>query len=65
MYDQQLAYWRSVYPAESFCIVSFEMLESEPLRTLEVVSRFIGLREQSWSSVIGTVRNTSLAAVVC
>ena len=64
MYDQQLAYWRSVYPAESFCIVSFEMLESEPVRTLEVVSGFLGLREYNWASETGTVRNTSLAAVV-
>ena len=64
MYDQQLAYWRSVYPAESFCIVSFEMLNSEPVRTLEVVSGFLGLREYNWSSVIGTVGNNSRADAV-
>ena len=64
MYDQQLAYWRSVYPAESFCIVSFEMLESEPVRTLEVVSGFIGLREYNWASVTRMVPKITYAGAV-
>jgi hypothetical protein len=65
MYDQQLAYWRSVYPAEDFCIVSYDMFSKEPTRTLQVVSDFIGLREFNWQSVIGTARNNSAASTVC
>jgi hypothetical protein len=64
LYDQQLAYWRSVYPADYFCVVSFEMLLAKPVWMMRVVSAFIGLREYDWLSV-HKVGNNSRAATVC
>jgi hypothetical protein len=40
------------------------MFNAEPLRTLDVLSKFLGLREFNWQSKIGTAVNTSFADVV-
>jgi hypothetical protein len=65
MYDQQLALWRRYFPSRSLCIVSYEMLNDEPARALDVVSRFIGLADFKWQDIVGSIRNTSYADTVC
>jgi hypothetical protein len=59
MYDQQLAYWRSGFPAVYFCVVAFEFLTGETAKALDVIAQFIGLRDFDWSTVVGLIPNTS------
>jgi hypothetical protein len=41
------------------------MLNNEPVRALDVVSRFIGLADFKWQDIVGSIRNTSFADTVC
>jgi hypothetical protein len=54
-----------MYQDENFCVVSFELFLSDPLQTLQLVSRFVGLRDFDWHSVLGDAVNISRAGVVC
>jgi hypothetical protein len=65
MYDHQLAYWRTVYPAESFCIVSFEMTQEKPVAALHTIADFLGLDDFKWKYSVNQVRNMSHADEVC
>jgi hypothetical protein len=57
LYDHQLALWRTVYPDEFFCVVSFEMLQDHTESMLQTIAAFLGLRTDiDWNA-----QNTSLA----
>jgi hypothetical protein len=63
MYDQHLAYWRSHFPPESFCVLSFEFFERHTAEALAVVSRFLGVGELDWSQKIGQASNFTFVNV--
>ena len=49
LYDQQMQIWTDAFPAASFCIISSDFFQEEPVDVLTLVTAFLELEPHNWS----------------